>query len=73
MHLENMTEEQLEKAGETAEENQDTITVVERNGNTESKKNRTNRKHKHKHKLRKPTSNTKINENKNDKPYIALW
>ena len=38
MHLENMTEEQLEKAGETAEENQDTITVVERNGNTESKK-----------------------------------
>ena len=30
-----MTEEQLEEARETAEENSDTITVVDRNGNTE--------------------------------------
>ena len=31
-----MTEEQLEEARETAEENPDSITVVDRNGNTDS-------------------------------------
>ena len=33
-----MTEEQLEEARETAEENPDTITVVDRNGNTDATK-----------------------------------
>ena len=36
MLLENMTEEQLEAARETAEENPNTIAVVDRNGNTDS-------------------------------------
>ena len=36
MHLENMTEEQLEEAREKAEENTDSITVVDKNGNTDS-------------------------------------
>ena len=38
MHLENMTEEQLEEARGTAEGNPDTIPVVDRNGNTDSMK-----------------------------------
>ena len=33
-----MTQKQLERTGETAEENPDTITVVDRNGNTDSLK-----------------------------------
>ena len=36
IQLENLTEEQLEEARETAEENPDTKTVVDRNGNTDS-------------------------------------
>ena len=55
MHLENMTEGQLEEARETAEENPDSITVVDRNGNTDSIKIE---QKENKHKLRKRTSNT---------------
>ena len=73
MHLENMTEEQLQEALVTAEENPDTKTVMDRNGNTGSIKIEQIENYKHKHELQKWTNNTKINENKNNKPYIELW
>ena len=69
MHLDNMTEELLEEARETAEENPDTITVVDRNGNTDSMKieqlENTN-----KHKLRKEPTIQKSTRVKRTNPIL---
>ena len=48
-----MTEEQLQEALVTAEENPDTKTVMDRNGNTDSIKIEQIENYKHKHELQK--------------------